>query len=119
MPLTSNSDLYPNDPSPYWMAYPPETDGDGWWDNSEQYNLTTPWLRCNWTYTNNDEDPDAWPPDFNDSRIVNITDLLTLKPVMGSSVPPTSPRYDIVISGSINISDVLALDPVFGTACSN
>jgi hypothetical protein len=60
----------------------------------------------------------AWSPDFDDSREVDISDVLFMKPVFGGSVPPISPRYDIVPSGLIDVSDVLALKPFFGAICA-
>ncbi|MEX1195701.1 MAG: hypothetical protein WD904_08925 [Dehalococcoidia bacterium] len=58
---------------------------------------------------------DTWPADLVESDTVNVSDVLALKPVFGSSAPA---RYDVVASGgTINISDVLALKPFFGTAC--
>ena len=53
-----------------------------------------------------------------ESNNINISDVLALKPVFGTTVGPTAPRFDIVPSGNINISDVLALKPVFGTTCT-
>ncbi|MEX0684199.1 MAG: RHS repeat-associated core domain-containing protein [Dehalococcoidia bacterium] len=51
------------------------------------------------------------------SGTINISDVLVLKPVFGTSVPPTSAWFDIVPSGTINILDVLALKPSFGQTC--
>ena len=56
--------------------------------------------------------------DAEESNSINISDVLALKPVFGSSVGPTSPRFDLVPDNSINISDVLSLKPVFGTSCT-
>jgi hypothetical protein len=106
----------PNDPSDYWASYHPETDGDLWWDNHEQYYATSPWLACNFTTTLNDE-PDNWPPDFNDNRVVDILDVMSLKPFFNGTVPPVSKRYDLSISGNIDILDVLALQPFFNETC--
>ncbi|MEX2392364.1 MAG: hypothetical protein WD904_12310 [Dehalococcoidia bacterium] len=48
---------------------------------------------------------------------INISDVLALKPVFGTSVPPTSAWFDLAPSGSINISDVLILKQPFGQTC--
>jgi hypothetical protein len=40
-----------------------------------------------------------------------------MKPVFGTTVPPTSPRYDIFPSGHINVQDILRLKPYFGRVC--
>jgi len=95
-----------------------DPDGDGWTTADENTIRTLPLVAYPTTASANDEDPDAWPPDFDDNRSVNISDVLALKPVFGTAVPPTSARYDIAPSGAINITDVLALKPPFGTSCS-
>jgi hypothetical protein len=53
-----------------------------------------------------------------ESNSVTIQDVLALKPVFGTNVPPTATRYDLAISGFISIQDVLALKPVFGATCT-
>ena len=60
----------------------------------------------------------AWPPDFDDDRQVDISDVLSLKPVFGGSVPPISPRYDIAPDGIVDISDPLVLKMFFGASCA-
>ena len=60
----------------------------------------------------------TWPADLAETNTINIGDVLALKPVFGTAVPPTSPRFDLAISGGINIGDVLAIKPVFGASCT-
>jgi hypothetical protein len=98
-----------------------DCDGDAFKGSVEQYvfsraSTVDDQAACAETPTPNDETDDRWPADFNDSKSVNITDVLVLKPVFGGSSAP--PRYDIVPSDNINVTDVLALKPVFGTSCS-
>ncbi len=60
----------------------------------------------------------AWSPDFDDSREVDVSDVLFMKPVFGGSVPPISPRYDLAPDGSVDISDPLVLKMFFGATCT-
>ena len=87
-----------------------DRDNDGYISSLEAYMGTAIDVACGAA--------DSWPPDFVYSNSVNISDVLALKPVFNTAVPPTSTRFDIVQSGSINISDVLALKPVFGQTCT-
>jgi hypothetical protein len=73
---------------------------------------------CASTPAPNDEPVDAWPVDFNDDQAVNTTDVLALKPVFNTAVPPSSPRFDLNVSGAINTTDVLAIKPYFGNFCT-
>jgi hypothetical protein len=91
-------------------------DGDGFSDVREDHVDTLVVSDCAATTTPNDETYDSWPPDFDDSQDVDISDVLALKPVFNAPSPPD--RFDLVPSGSININDVLAMKPVFNTSCS-
>jgi len=60
---------------------------------------------------------DAWPPDFTMDRVVNITDVLAIKPAFNQPVT-TYPRFDLVPGGAlINIADVLAMKNFFSKTC--
>lgn len=99
-----------------------DSDGDGYDDATEVFLSTDPATACPATSTPNDEDPDAWPPDFDDNQIINITDVFPLLPPhFGSSTgdPDYSQRADLVPDGVINITDVFkVLPPVFGSSCT-
>ncbi|MCH7483557.1 MAG: DUF1929 domain-containing protein [Chloroflexi bacterium] len=88
----------------------PDTDGDGFDDGLEIFIGTDASVAC-------DDGlglPD-WPPDFDDNKTIDITDVLALKPVFGTP----SARHDLNASGgNINIVDVLVLKPVFGASCA-
>jgi hypothetical protein len=96
-----------------------DTDGDGFDDAIEAFVGTDPLLPCNQTTTANDE-PDAWPPDFNDDRQVNILDVTALRAVYGTSSGQSgyNARYDLDASGGIGVTDTVRLRPVYGTACT-
>ncbi len=107
-----------------------------WWDPKNIPPSVTDDLDCDgfgnvaelWIGTNGSEacgytagapvQSENWPADLSESNTINIVDVLALSPVFGSSVPPTSPRFDLVPDGTINILDVLALNPVFGESCT-
>jgi hypothetical protein len=101
---------------------PCDSDGDGYTDADEGTIGTDPALACPLTDIADDEEPDAWPPDFNDDRVVNITDAFqVLPPHFGSSMgdPNFGERWDLAPDGVINISDVFkVLPPVFGSSCT-
>ncbi len=63
---------------------------------------------------------DAWPPDFNQDRVVDVVDALSLKPLFGSTLGDGKylPRKDLDANGTINIVDVLALKPFFNESCA-
>ncbi len=91
--------------------------GDGFNSNVELYVGTDPLKRCSNTPAANDEAVDASPADFDDNRLIDINDVLTLKPIFDIAVPSVSTRFDIVPNKVIDITDVLALKPIFGVSC--
>jgi hypothetical protein len=110
----------------------PDSDGDGFSDSVEAFTGTMPNVACAATPAQNDEDPDAWPPDFNDDETVNILDIYRLTPpVFNSSRDPNGdgdfsdadPNYttrkDFNGDGAINIVDVFKMTPpVFNSTCT-
>ncbi|MEX0684296.1 MAG: sialidase family protein [Dehalococcoidia bacterium] len=94
-----------------------DTDSDGWTNAREATIGTDADAPCGFT-PGGDPASGSWPADLVESDNVNISDVLSLKPVFGSVVPPASARYDIVPSGAINIQDVLRLKPPFGASCT-
>src|SRR3990172_3679502 len=101
-----------------WPVPPGDDDCDGFASSLEDTARTLRLVACPVTATADDEGSDPWPVDFNDDRTVDISDVLALKPVFNSAVPPASPRYDLVDPGLVDISDVLALKPFYGVTCA-
>jgi len=91
----------------------PDDDNDGFRDEHEAQVLgTDPTQACP-----ADPSRDAWPPDINRDRSVNILDVLLYKPQLGG---PYDGRYDLTGDGSVNIIDVLfykPYKPLLGTRC--
>jgi uncharacterized cupredoxin-like copper-binding protein len=99
-----------------------DSDGDGYTDAKEAFMGTDPLLACSIDSIPDNEDPDAWPPDFNDDQAVNILDVFRLTPPVFNSSPPDpdySQRKDLNADGTINIVDIFRLTPpVFNTSCT-
>jgi len=99
-----------------------DDDNDGFSDAVELAVGTDHLDPCADTPTSDDEPDDKWPPDFDDSQIVNILDVgRVLPPSFGST--PAQPNYnarrDLEPDDVINILDVgRVLPPVFGTNCA-
>ena len=85
-----------------------DDDGDGFTDDHEMVMGTDPLADCAEVVGVHP----AWPPDFDNDQVVDIIDVLALKPVFGSP----SVRHDLDASGGdVDIIDVLALKPVVRT----
>lgn len=117
---TDNCPNWPNfsQSLPGWSIPVGDADCDGFSSADEAKIGTLPLAHCPATAAKNDEDPDAWPPDLDDSRIVDIDDVLAMKPAFDTTVPPTSSRFDLKPDGTVDIDDVLATKPFFGTTCA-
>ncbi len=100
-----------------WATPSGDGDCDGFTSGAESSITTNPADACGFT-PGAPPQSETWPPDLVETNSINISDVLALKPVFGTAVPPTSARYDIVPSGGVNISDVLTLKPFFGTSCT-
>lgn len=98
-----------------------DSDGDGFTDGKETFMGTLPLKPCPETAAPEDEDFDAWPPDFNDDKTVNILDMVRLAPPVFNAVPPDPDyreRKDLNADGAVNILDVVRLTPpTFNTSC--
>jgi uncharacterized protein YkwD len=100
-------------PSPGCFA---DTDCDGWSNVTESFlgtNMTAP---CPATATAGDEWPQAWPPDFNDDRTIDLTDVLAYKPYVGTGT--YTARHDLNMTGAVDILDLLQLKGYFGDTCT-
>jgi hypothetical protein len=98
---------------PPWPVPPSDPDCDGFTSTDETTIGTDPGRQCD-----NGSMPPDWPPDFDDSMMVDISDVLALKPDFGGTAPPAATRLDIFPDGMIDISDALALKSFFGAMCT-
>jgi hypothetical protein len=109
-------DVCPTTPT-RWPTPFGDDDCDGFTSIIETAIGTNPNDNCPHTATANDEPLDAWPPDFNDDRFVNIIDVNAMRPPVfnlleGKGTNPFySERFDMNADNFINILDVNALRP--------
>lgn len=87
-----------------------DSDNDGFSDVVENYLGTNPKNACG---------PEAWPPDFNDDKTVNIIDSGAIRPHFNSQIGQVNydPRFDLNADGKINIIDTEVLKFYFGKSC--
>jgi hypothetical protein len=98
-----------------------DSDGDGFSDAIEAFVGTSETAACPSTTAAGDEEPDAWPPDFDDNQAVTILDIVQLTPPVFNSSPPDADyveRDDLNADDAINILDIVQMTPpVFNTSC--
>ena len=99
-------------------------------DEVELFIGTLPTQACPATNTPDDEDPDAWGPDWDDSTDVDGTDVILLAQRFGTEegtpppvgLQPYGRRFDIYPTGvslsKIDGSDVIVLATYFGESCT-
>ncbi len=95
-----------------------DDDNDGFDDAVEQFAGTNQFDNCTGAPGTGG---DAWPPDFDVNGVVNLLDVLALKPAFGKTDP--DPAYNVRFdlfdqNGTISLLDVLAIKPFFGKSCS-
>ena len=61
---------------------------------------------------------DAWPPDINIDKDVNILDVFPMFGGWLQSVPPAAIRHDLNADGTVNILDVFPMFPVWLDTCT-
>ncbi len=109
----------------------PDSDSDSWSDCQEAIIGTDPFDDCADTSTPNDERGPAFgeplsplPPDLNDDRFMDITDIVALAGDFGQAVAPVGtaqPRHDIAPDppdGFVDIQDIVRLAALFGQSCT-
>lgn len=80
---------------------------------------TSPLDPCANTTTANDEADDKWPPDFNDDRVVDVTDALLIfaRPLVCDDDPQYAQRFDLNADTCITIDDLYIFLGYFPSAC--
>jgi hypothetical protein len=115
----------PYDPQDWWNDWArefcggDESDCDQWADDGESHIDTDPSDACADTTTANDEHPDPWAPDFNDNRVVDITDagLFCAHYPSSLSSPNYDHRFDLSPDGVIDIADAGLFLEYFPSVC--
>jgi hypothetical protein len=98
---------------------PADADADGFHDCLEAYLVTDAARSCADTTTANDENPDPWPPDFNDDKVVDLTDALTFLAHYPSAPgsPNWSVRFDLSPDSVVDVIDLTTFLAYFPGSC--
>jgi uncharacterized protein YkwD len=92
-----------------------DNDCDGFSNALEADIGTDPNRACPETASPYDEWPQAYPPDFDDTGLVEVTDVLAFKPAFAASLYVD--RYDLNADQAVDVTDVLTLKPVMFVNC--
>lgn len=113
-----DSDLDSNLPQGYTECQG-ECPGGYFDDSIEVFVGTNPLDPCANTTAANDEADDKWPPDFNDDRVVDVTDYLLLsgRPQVCDDDPQYAQRFDLDANHCIDQEDVNVFLVYFPSAC--
>jgi len=127
-----DADNCPNWPNPTqalptWSVPAGDSDCDGFPDTvnasgrgNEAFMATDRFSQCSANSTPNNEPVDAWPPDFNDTRNVNLSDVSLLSPLynLDSNDAGYLQRFDLNANNSINLSDVSLISTFYNKSCT-
>jgi len=105
---------------PSWAIPANDSDCDGWNKTREQHVGSDPTKHCNGTSALNDE-PDAWPTDFNDSRFTNLSDVSSFNPTYNKFPGDAgySQRHDLNASNGVTLSDVSLMNAFYNKGCTS
>jgi hypothetical protein len=94
-----------------WPTPAGDDDCDGFTNIIKNFVGTDPLVACG---------PNAWPPDFNNGRKVDMSDVVKCSPVFNTTGPgaPYNRRFDLNGDNKIDLSDVLILSPFFNKPCA-
>jgi len=116
---TSGVDFALSACSATWSQPPGDNDCDGFATSAEEFVGSLPLDACSADSTPNNEQADAWPPDFNDDQTVNIADAGDMRGTFNTSSGDGAyvERKDLTADGTIDLVDVGTLRPFFGRDC--
>lgn len=103
----------------------PQGDADTWSGQSEKFIGTKGSAICSLTTTHNDEKSppvtDAWPPDFNDTRRVDLSDQGLLGSHWNAHHPDAlySRRFDLNTDALNNLADLGLIGPHYNHGCTS
>ena len=95
-----------------------DSDGDGWFDDSEVHTGTRWTHKCAATTGLNNEDPDSTPPDNNDSRTINTVDVGRYVGHLAAGPAGLPAELDLTMNNVVNTVDVGRYVPILGTTCT-
>jgi len=104
---------------PPWTVPANDFDCDGFNTVRELHVNTDPTKHCNATSTFNDE-ADAWPTDFNDSRFTTLADVSLINPSYNKFPGDGgyNQRFDLNASNGVTLADVSLINPFYNKSCS-
>lgn len=114
----------PDQELPIWTVPAGDVDCDGTPSSKEAHMGTDPLQHCPATPLSLDEDPDAWPPDANDDRDMDIGDIIMLFKNILMTPANYQERSDFTADDQVDVADVIVgfrqFQVVFGSgdACS-
>ena len=91
---------------------PNDSDQDGFDDETEEYLRTDRSDNCA-----DDSNDSAWPPDLNNDKLVNNTDIDLIKTRLFKKAVGQNRRYDLNRDKTINVGDVIVLGKFFNKGC--
>jgi hypothetical protein len=98
---------------PPWTVPDEDDDCDGFPNANEVTLGTDPDDACGFV-SGDPTTSDSWPPDLQESDLIDILDVLAYKPFFNGP----STRHDLQPNGVVDILDVLALKPYFNKNCT-
>jgi hypothetical protein len=110
----------PSQTLPAWTVPANDADCDGFDAAREEWMGTDPAKHCPNTATANDEAVDAWPTDFNDSRLTSLADVVLMGPAynQATGADAAKRRFDLNASGNVSLADVVLMGPFYNKGCS-
>ncbi len=120
----------PTQTLPTWSVPAGDPDCDGFPDTvttagrgRENFMETDAADGCADTTAPNDETAPGvspWPPDFNDTRTTNLSDISLMSPSYNKSLGQAgyNPRVDVNASSVVNLSDVSLMSPFYNRTCT-
>jgi parallel beta-helix repeat protein len=105
---------------PNWTVPANDADCDGFNATVEAHVGTDPALHCSANTTPNNEPVDAWPTDFNDSRLTSLADVVLMGAAYNqpTGTDPAKRRFDLNASGNVSLADVVLMGPFYNKGCS-
>jgi len=103
-----------------YNPYDDDDDGDTVVDTFEH------WTGCDsLDHCPNHQYEQAWPPDFDNDKTVDIFDVVRFRPLLGANLDGGGPkdhnfdrRYDLMPDNCIDIFDVVSMRPYFNESCT-
>jgi Dockerin type I domain len=120
-PSRSPTPTCPNGTAPPWPVPTNDPDCDGFTSSLEAFIGTDPNKGCAATAAPNDEPPpDAWPVDFNNDQVADLTDIFLIVPHLNTADtdPGSSTRFDLNGDGFINLDDIFKVIPFLNKSCA-